>query len=270
MIELVQTVDQSSTGAPCCDMYTCFRCRKDLPAQDFLYTKHANTADELKAMVQGGNRQNMAWACQGCFLRSHFCSVAYQPALPAYQQHEAAERQGQHEMPHDAPIRCMLCREWRDAEKFACFGGWWRKENGDSGSSYTWRALDSYIRFRGLQWGCNVCFEQSQLVVHRDVSTGGWRTRYRPGQRWGMQSEETLANGFLCFDEEEEECEALASTQGQQQQQQASGEGVGTVVLPIKKKREGRKKKGLKFTSRNELKRMKAKNQRTKALSAMR
>jgi hypothetical protein len=102
-------------GPPDADgLYNCFKCMKSVPGCDFMYTGEADTEAELAKFASNG----FAWACEGCFLRSHFCMVANNSQGSA----KRIPSTEWPDVPYEDLTQCMHCERWLGAWWFTCYG----------------------------------------------------------------------------------------------------------------------------------------------------
>lgn len=147
----------------------CWKCCKSKPAPKFLYTHNAHVCTELQDYSSMGH----AWACEDCFVRSQF-SKMFLPGT-AHCMLRLPSDSFPSDRRHDL-TQCIHCKDWKPAFHFSCYGGWWHSIR----EGYHPDALHGFIEMRGLVWGCNECFEKSQLYARWDGDRGIWRSDYKP------------------------------------------------------------------------------------------
>ena len=142
----------------------CHKCCKFQRVSDFLYTDYAATKEQLADYTSMGH----AWACMGCFLRGHFTKV-YLPMTE-----HCMQRLPNDAFPKDRRqdlTQCIHCKHWKTACHFACYGNWH-----SNGTDYHPDRLHAFIESRGLLWGCDDCFEHSQLYARWDGTKQVWKS----------------------------------------------------------------------------------------------
>ena len=179
-------IEHSAVGGT--SLYQCFKCTRDMPAKQFLYTNMADTEEELKAHASNGT----AWACEWCFLRSRFCRTVLRA------EEEVVRVQSPEGEVLTTCIHCQVrsffvlyasergsfsCSQVaQPAWNFTCYGRWYETEStqpGEKKKDLSADALHKCIQSKFLVWGCNDCFETSQLCAYRSRDTGKWRCKNR-------------------------------------------------------------------------------------------
>ena len=170
----------------------CFKCWKWHEPKDFMYAGKATSEDDLQRWVQNGH----AWACEGCFTRSAFCTIV----LDAEDEH--LKRRPHPEFP-DVPwedtTKCIRCKCWLPANFYTCYGNWWKDVDGnDESETGTGDALQAFVRRRCLLWGCNCCFADSKLYAYRSAQSGQWASRSTPRSSVATEQDEAEASSSHC------------------------------------------------------------------------
>ncbi len=160
---------------PATGLYRCFKCSREAPAQQFLYTHLAESEEDLKKCVDNGT----VWACEYCFMRSRFCKTVLEPP-------SSDTRDGGSSSNGSAAglTVCMHCQVAKPAMQFACFGRWF--EGSDDVWDMSAERLHNFMRGKFLMWGCNDCFANCPLRAYKSSLSGKWRSRCPPTSRVGM------------------------------------------------------------------------------------